>query len=211
MQVKRSNSRGSLLIEVLISIGLFLAISTIIAQAIFASFYGSRESTGRAAMNNIIGNQITYIRSLSDDSWSNIGSLERDVPYYVEKNESGLIISTGTYSGFIEGQKYTLNFSVKDALRDLDSSTTRLQLLSSSSTKKDTATLLITSTGKIERQDPVIVETYITRWRNIICAQESWTSTTSDGAVLCEASSVPVPVKRGVALGDQIKLCSGCI
>lgn len=203
-------NKGSLIIEVLIAISLFMAISTVIAQAVFASFYGSRESKNKITINNLLTEQVVKVRALSDENWNNIGGLSRGTNYYVDDQSGIFSISTGTKSGLINELSYTISFQVGNGQRYVSSSSTEMSLSASTSTREDLSTLFITSTGIYGSSSPIVMKSAITRWRNIICAQNDWSSASSTGAVPCETSSVSSSQKINIEAGSELKLCNGC-
>lgn len=214
MRNKSLKNKGSLLIEVLISIALFLAISTIIAQAVYTSFYSERDSENKITLNDLLSQQIERVRAISDEHWNNIDGLSRGVDYYIGNKDTGYYVATGTYSGVVNSLKYIISFRLEDVYRDLSRNSTSSILVSTSTditkTALDHSTIKIIAIGNIENREPTKMETYITRWRNIICSQKIWSATGTTGTLPCENTEIKVTEKNNIELGDQIKLCNGC-
>lgn len=211
MSIKRIKyNRGSLLIEVLVSIALFMAISTIITQAMFASFYSGKESKNKITINNLLTEQLVKIRAISSENWNNIGGLTRNTNYYIDSQVGAFSVFPGTASGTINDLAYNIFFQVSDGARIVTGATSSMSYESSSSTKADPATLIITSTGIYGSSSPIIIKSTITRWRNIICSQSDWGATSSSATIPCETTLVGGSQKVNIAAGSELKLCNGC-
>lgn len=211
MKVKKKQlNKGSLLIEVLVSIALFMAISTIIAQAIFASFYGNKESKNKIILNSLLTEQLVKIRALSDEHWDNIGSLIRNTKYYIYETDVGFAVATGTFSSTKDDLPYSIYFEIEDSKRGQNASSSLMLSTTTNPTIPDPSSLIITSAGVIGNSPAVYIRSVITRWRNIICSQKDWSATNSSGVLPCETENIGYLQKNNVELGDTLKLCNGC-
>lgn len=200
---------GVLLVEVLIALALFLAISTIIAQALSVGFVSEKASRSRAIATAALEESLTRVRASSEEHWDNIASLPRNTPYHMSTIAGHFIAASGTGPVLIDGTTYTLSFMVRDVARVMGGTTTPLALVATSSTQLDPGSLLIDGVVNWGSGDSLTLQSVMTRWRNIVCGQTSW-DTSGSSTQSCESASVSLGSKNNIQVGDQLLLCSGC-
>lgn len=201
--------RGVLLVEVLIALALFLAISTIIAQALSAGFVSEKASRTRSLATATLEELLTQVRASSESHWDNIAGLARGVPYTVSSGGGAVIIATGSTAIIIDGTAYSRSFVVRDGYRDIGATTTALMLTATSSAQKDSGSLLIDGTVTWGSGERLELHSVLTRWRNIVCGQTSW-SVAGSSTENCETPNIPLSGLRNIQTGDKLMLCSGC-
>jgi type II secretory pathway pseudopilin PulG len=200
-----------LLLEVLIAIALFLAVSTIIAQALFAGFSGGRNAQVKTAMSGVAAGQIAMARALADEHWDNIGGLSRNTPYHITSSSSGFAIAPGIKEGVADGFPYAVSFQIADGVREVSSSTAALSLDQKLAPRSDSGTLLVTCVASSSGVEPITMTAALTRWRNVVCGQGGWIASSSNQAVPCETGNINLGAKSNIETGDQLKLCNGCL
>lgn len=201
--------KGVLLVEVLIALALFLAISTIIAQALSAGFVSEKASRSRSLAAATLEELLTQVRAASESHWDNIAGLQRGVPYSVNFQGGNLNIATGSAPIILDGTTYTRSFVVSDGYRTLSATTSALSVAAASSAQKDSGSLVIDGTVTWGNGETLGLHSVITRWRNIICGQTAW-GTTGSSSAMCETLSIPLTGRNNIQTGDKLLLCSGC-
>ncbi len=205
----RQTQRGVLLIEVLLSLALFLAISTIIAQALSAGFVSEKTSRMRTVASSAIEEMLTRVRAASEESWGSIAQLQRNTPYAMTLTANHYVPSIGTSTVVIDGTSYALSFTVQDASRTIAATTTPLALTATSSSVIDSGSLLITANAMWGTGESLVVSTVLTRWRNIVCGQTGW-SLVGSSTVGCETPNILLGTHKNIQVGDKLQLCTGC-
>ncbi|HXK37674.1 MAG TPA: hypothetical protein VJ579_01245 [Candidatus Paceibacterota bacterium] len=205
----RQQQGGVLLIEVLIALALFLAISTIIAQALSVGFVSEKASRTRAGGTAMLEELLTLVRASSEEHWDNIGSLSRGVPYAISQVGGQLQVATGSATVTLDGVAYERSFTVRDATRAIGGTLTPLTLTATTSSRNDAGALVIDGTVTWGKGESLRLQTIITRWRNIVCGQTAWGVTGSSSAY-CETATVPISGRSNIQVGDTLQLCTGC-
>jgi Tfp pilus assembly protein PilV len=210
MQASRKQQQGGvLLVEVLVALALFLAISTIIAQALSVSFVSEKASRGRAVGAAVLEELLTQVRASSEEHWDNIAALSRGTPYTITSTAGLLLIATGTAAVTVDGTVYTRSFIVRDAGRQMGGTLTPLTFTATSSLRSDSGSLIIDGMVTWGKGDTLALQSVLTRWRNIVCGQTSWDMTGST-SLNCESATVPLGGRSNIQVGDKLQLCTGC-
>lgn len=205
----KARQGGVLLIEVLIALALFLAISTIIAQALSVGFAGEKTSRSRTLAMTSLNELLTQVRASSEEHWDNIAALVKGAPYSINVIGGHLVVATGSSPVVIDGVTYQRSFSVQAASRTAEGASSQLAIATSAPGRTDQGSLVVDGQISWGTQDMLTLRTIITRWRNIVCGQTSWSATSTNPAA-CTTANIALPGKANIQAGDTLTLCSGC-
>lgn len=182
---------GSLLLELLIVIGVMAIVIPLVAQIVVSSLNMNKWTVDNKVALDLVSEELKAIDGVSFEKWQNIYSKQKisTAHYYTVKNAGAWSLSLGDESLLINNVNYTRYFTISDVCRD---DTTKLIITATGtppctagnsddpSTQKVTVTVSWTG-GTISK------DYYLTRWRNKICHQTTWSGTGS-GPVSCPSS-----------------------
>lgn len=200
---------GVLLVEVLIALSLFLAVATIVAQALSVAFVSEKASRSRALATSVLEELLTEVRASSEEHWDNIAALSRGSPYSMNMSGGHFVAVAGTSSVIIDGIPYARSFALFDAQRAINTLATPLAVVATSSMRIDNGSLNVIGTVTWGAGDTLTLSTILTRWRNVVCGQTSW-STTGSSTVNCDTTNVSMGGRTNIQTGNKLMLCSGC-
>ena len=210
LYARQQRQGGVLLLEVLIALALFLAIATIIAQALSVGFASERAARTRSIATAALEELLAQVRASSEEHWDNIAGLPRGVTYSISATSGVLNIMPGALPVDIDGVTYARSFTVEDAQRSFSSTTASLAFTSTSSvTHIDKGTVIINGLISWGNGESLSMQSVITRWRNIVCGQTSW-NTTGSSTVDCTSPTVSLGGVKNIQVGNTLQLCSGC-
>jgi len=212
--------RGQLLLELIVSIGVIVAVLAVVGQVIVASLQANKGSSERNDAAGFSQEVFEAVRGASTENWINLYNLTHSTgTTYYPQLVSGkwTINTTGTQSIAAAGATYTRSFYAQHACRDTTSSTKPITGITDQngssttactasggtpdpSTEKVTVTVLSPTGNTLANFD------YITRWRNQVCAQTGWTSTSS-GVGSCPSSAYGSSSQ--ITTGGSLQLCLG--
>ena len=205
----KNKKRGVLLLEVLVALALFFAIAAIIAQALAAGFASEKISRTRAIGIAALEEMFAQVRAAQEAHWDTIGGLKRGVPYSISQHNGAFIIATGSASIVVDGIPYALSFVLSDSNRALNATNTPLALVATSSSLVDKSSLIVDGAVSWASGGALSLRTVLTRWRNVVCGQTSW-SGAATSAALCEATNVGLQNAKNIQAGNSLMLCNGC-
>ncbi len=178
---------GALLLELLVVIGVFAIIAPLVAQIIVSSINANKIAMENMAAVNLIDEAIEATESIGFSKWQNIYNLTKSPAshYYPSKLGGAWIVNSGEETILVNDRVYTRYFSVSNVCRD---NTTR-NIITTAGVPPCTAgnsddpstqelTITVAWNGRTISKD-----TYLTRWRNKVCGQTTWTGTGAGPAV----------------------------
>lgn len=182
---------GSLLLELLIVIAVVAIIVPLVAQIVVSSLNMNRWSTENKVATELVDESIKAIDSVSFEKWQNIYSKIKGSAnhYYSVKSGGAWSVSLGDESLTVNNLNYTRYFTITNVCRD---DITKMVVMNTStppctagnsddpSTQKITVTVSW-SNGTLSK------DYYLTRWRNKVCVQTSWSGVGS-GPVTCPST-----------------------
>lgn len=200
---------GSLLLELLIVIGVVAIIVPLVAQIIVSSLNMNKWTVENNVASNLADEELKTIDNVSFEKWQNIyGKIKLSTAhYYTVKSGGAWSLSLGDESVNVNNINYTRYFTISNVCRDDASktiiiSTSTSPCISGSSDDPSTQKVTVTVTwpnGTLSK------DYYLTRWRNKICNQTSWSGTGS-GPVTCSSSVYESATNIDVSSSTSIKL-----
>jgi len=175
---KNTNLSGALLLELLVVIGVFAILVPLVAQIITTSLSVNKVSIENTAALGLIDEVIAATESMAFTHWQDISNLATTSKRYPIKT-NGIWSSTSTETGEIlnvNGINYTRYFTVSDVCRDVSNNIINDSnfppCIGGSSNDPSVQRIII---NVIWNGRLISKNTYVTRWRNQICHQTSWT------------------------------------
>lgn len=200
---------GSLLLEILIVIGVVGIIIPIIAQVVVSSLNVNKWSVENKVATDLLDETTKAMDGISFEKWQNIyGKVKGSANhYYTAKSAGAWVINSGDEALTVNSTDYTRYFTVSNICRD---NTTRSIVMDvnippcTAGNSDDPSTQRITVTVSW-KSGTVSKDYFLTRWRNQICHQTSWSgvgsgpatcpSTIYESATSIDTSSVPGSLK----------------
>ena len=200
---------GSLLLELLIVIGVLAIIIPLVAQIVVSSLNMNKWSTNNKVALNLVDEELKAIDGVSFEKWQNIYSQIKisSSHYYTLKSSGAWALSLGDESLTVNNLNYTRYFTISNVCRD---NTTNIIVTASGTPPCTTGNSDDPSTQKITvtvnwTNGTLSKDYYLTRWRNKICAQTTWSgvssspvscpSTVYESATSIDLNSVPGSLK----------------
>ncbi|MEK7538814.1 MAG: hypothetical protein AAB552_03150 [Patescibacteria group bacterium] len=184
-------SRGSLLLELLLSISVLAIILSLSAQTMLVSLQSEKVSGERDVAVALANETLEAVRAVADEKWVNIYSLtgKGSTHYKTVQSGNAWTLATGDETIALNNASYTRYVVIENVNRCLDveagggrnlASTTvgctpSTNYLDDPSTQK--ATVTVSWTGG----NPIVISEYFFRWRNKVCNQTGWTGNGGSG------------------------------
>jgi type II secretory pathway pseudopilin PulG len=204
-----NRQNGQLLVEILIALALFAAISLIIGQSLASGLLAEREGHEKDLARSIASADIERVRAKADNEWSML------VPF-VDTGSTTIASDGAIYSGasttIADGITFTKTFTITSLARDISATSGDMLLVgvaTSSNIVNDRGSLLVRSYVSWGQKPGVVIDTIISRWRNIVCGQNDW-SATSTSLRDCEVERAGIASTSHMEVGKELKLCLGC-
>lgn len=210
MKSRAPKQKGSLLVEILIALALFAGVALIIGQSLSAGFVAESDTHTREAARRIAEGEVSRLRSASDTSWNSLSGLTEGVNYSI--NSSG-VIASGTAVSVVDGLTFNYGFTVRRAPRDIGGQygDTLLPTSNASGTVAlDRGSLLARVTVTAGILSPIVIDTLLSRWRNVVCGQSDWSATTTLSVRDCASEVAGASAKTNIQTGPTLQLCNGC-
>jgi len=200
---------GSLLLELLIVIGVIAIVIPLVAQIVISSLNMNKWTVTNKTALDLVDEEFKAIDGVSFTKWQNIYSQIKlnSSHYYMVKSGGAWSISLGDESLTVNGLGYTRYFTISNVCRDDTSNT----IITASGTppcttgnSDDPSTQKITVTVSWQN-GTISKDYYLTRWRNQICNQTSWSGVGS-GPVSCSSSVYESATNIDVSSTTSLKL-----
>ena len=172
-KIKKINTKkkGSLLLELLISMSLLGIIIFAGADAVYLSMKSSQASRERDVGTTLANESLEAVRAVSEEKWQNIYGLEKETHYYATLSEGKWILLRGEETVNFNRKNYTRYVMISDVSRDAD---TRKIEDTYNSTNDDPSTQKVSVTVISPEGYNTAIFGYFFRWKNMICNQTSW-------------------------------------
>jgi type II secretory pathway pseudopilin PulG len=185
------HKRGSLLLEILIVIGVVAIIIPVVAQVVVTSLNSNKWTTENKVAAGLADETIKAVENVSFEKWQNIYSKIKGATnhYYPTKDGGAWTVALGDESLMVNGLSYVRYFTIFDVCRDditKEIITNQGIPPCTAGNSDDPSTQKITVTVNWTN-GTLIKDYYLTRWRNKVCHQTSWSGTGS-GAVNCPST-----------------------
>lgn len=175
-----SNSKGSLLFELLIVISLIAIILSVSANAMFLSMRSNKISGDRDVATALASESLEAMRSVVEEDWQNIYSKTKSSQHYYLTSTAPAgkwtllpVSIPADEQVVLNGVTYTRYVIIDNVSRD--SSTRNIQS-SYSVSDDDPSTQKVTVNVSWTGGNPVSVSEYFFRWKNKICGQSGWST-----------------------------------
>lgn len=207
---------GTILIEALIVIAIVSIVTALSAQTIYVSVVGTEFSSNKNSATALIVEMFETVENIASERWQNIFNLNKDGSLYHPSSAGGTwAVSAGSEEIAVGGESYSRSFIVQNVCRDTGTKaiTGTTDTNGSAATCAvsggvfDPSTEKITATVTVPKSDAQTESAYITRWRNKVCEQTSWTSGGSSAVKTCPDATYDT--STNITGGDSLELCSG--
>lgn len=199
---KEMYQKGSLLLELLLSISVLAIILSLSAQTMLVSLQSEKVSGERDVAVALANETLEAVRAVADEKWVNIYSLTKGSAYYPLASANKWTLTAGTENVALNNATYTRSVVIENVNRCLDveagggrnlASTTvgctpSTNYLDDPSTQK--ATVTVSWTGG----NPIVISEYFFRWRNKVCNQTEWIGNggSGDSVVSCTGTTYDI-------------------
>ncbi len=174
-------TKGALLLELLVVISLLAIILSASANGVFLSLRSNKISGERDVAYALASESLEAARATGEKDWLNIYSLTKSTQHYKTIQSSGSwILATGDETVSLNNISYTRYITIDNVSRD---GTTRLIQTSYSSADDDPSTQKVTATVSWLGGTPVVISSYVFRFKNDTCVQSTWTTLDSGNTV----------------------------
>ena len=174
-KIKKINTKkkGSLLLELLISMSLLGIIIFAGADAVYLSMKSSQASRERDVGTTLANESLEAVRAVSEEKWQNIYSLNKinEQHYHVTQSEGKWIIVSDNEIVNFNGKNYTRYVTISNVSRSPDSRNIEDIYISSND---DPSTQKVSVTVISPEGYNTTISGYFFRWKNMICNQTSW-------------------------------------
>lgn len=187
--IRYSQKRGALLLELLIAISILAVVLSVGSQAVFVSLQSGKTSAESDVAMGLANEALEAVRGTAEEKWQNIYDLTKGSQYHPvassTANKWTLVASSEAIA--LNTANYTRYITIQNICRD----TTPDERNVTGITDTDgTATICTASTGAFDPStqkvtvtvswqgsgSPVTISDYFIRWRNKVCNQTGWTT-----------------------------------
>lgn len=215
---KTSFQNGQLLVEALIAIALAAIVVSLGVEMIYSTLMSDQLAGRMNVAAGLIEETLETVESIATEKWQDIYNLTKgSAEYYPQQSSGKWIAASGAESVSIDGVNYSRSFTVQNVCRETDSSKDVTGITDSNGSTTtcvqsggsfDPSTQKINAAVSWPGGNPVTASKYLSRWRNKVCLQTSWSSSGSG------PSNCPVDVyesKSGInTAGGKLELCESC-
>lgn len=201
----RTEEKGALLIEILVAVTVFAAIAAIGAQAMIVSLKSNQLAAEKGAGAQLLAEMVRGVRSASDESWQNMYGLTKDSAHYYPVVQGGKWVILSGDEVITSGTSiFSRYFTVSNVSRD---PTTHAIETTYNAGRDDPATQRVTAIVTASTTGSLSASVYLSRWRNQVCDQTSWSSSGSSGVKACPDTTYVNTTN--ITAGNDLQLCSG--
>jgi type II secretory pathway pseudopilin PulG len=199
--MKIDNS-GQILLEVLIAIAVAGAVAVLGSQLIFISLVGNKIAGNNNVASGLVEGGLEAAKAASTENWQNIYSLTHGTTtkYYLQQSSGKWVITAGTESVPLNNASYGRYFILQNVCRNIttraitgvsDSGGSTATCNNLTSSAIDPSTQKITFYVAWPNASTISDSDYLTRWRNVICADTNWSggrNSPTDNVFICSGS-----------------------
>ncbi len=184
-----TDTRGQLMLEILLVIGVVAIAAALVSQLALSSLRGNQASIESTASTGLIKETMEAVAAASFSKWQNIYSLTKDsAHYYATTSASGWQILAGEETLRLNDKNLVRYFTVSDVCRDSAKQIVATATAPCGGLTNDPSTQKITATVGGSGQATTSESQYLTRWRNKIYLQSGWTASSSE-TLTCPVAS----------------------
>ncbi len=213
------NNSGQLLIEILITVSIAVVVLALGGGLIYVSLTSNRSSTNTDSVLGLAQEEIAGVIAAATQQWQNVSNLTPGTQdYYVATSTNAWTIATGTDSKVLNGVDFVRYFVIQNVCRATttnvitgvsDNGGVSTTTCTTSGGNIDPSTALVTVTVSSTNMMPLTLPDFITRWRNQVCVQQSWSSQSSATSSCSSPSTYQSSTGISTSTG-ALQLCSGC-
>lgn len=221
--IRYSQKRGVLLLELLIAISILAVVLSVGSQAVFVSLQSGKTSAESDVAMGLANEALEAVRGTAEEKWQNIYTLTRWTQHYYPAQSAGKwILTAGDEAIALNTASYTRYVTIQNVCRDTTPSSRAITGLTDGPTDTDgTLTTCTTSGGLFDPStqkvtvtvswqgsgSPVTISDYFIRWRNKVCNQTGWTTGDSGTTVkTCPDTSYDTKDAAIDTTGGSLKL-----
>ena len=172
-------ARGALLIEILITISILAIILSLGAQSSFVSLRASKSAGEKDMALNLAIETLEAVRGASDEKWQNLYDLTKgSANHHYPSQSSGkwVISNNGDETVAVNSIPYARYFVVDNVSRDQTPTSRAIEnTYNSANDDPSTQKVTVTVTTNWATSTAVTFSQYLSRWRNKVTVQTSWT------------------------------------
>ncbi len=183
MPIDLRDQRGQLLLEMLLLIGVIVMVGGLVSQITYASLTANKSSSLKSAAEGLADEEFAGVTAATYAKWHNLYNLTKSSSshYYVSQVAGAWQINSGDETLSLNGTTFTRYFYISNVCRD---DATKAIVATSgvppctAGNSDDPSTQKVTvhvgwDGGTISKSE------HLTRWRNLLCQQSSWSATSS--------------------------------
>lgn len=207
-----------MLLEVLITVSVAAVVLVLGGRLIYASLESNQSSTNENSALGLAQEEMAGVIGAATQQWQNIYNLTGGTStyYYATTTSGSWTIAAGTELKALNNANLVRYFTVQGVCRATstnnitgvsDSGGASTTTCATSGGNIDPSTELVTVTVSSTSTSPVSLPEFVTRWRNEVCVQGSWSTINSS------TSSCSTPTtyqgESNVSADSGLKLCIG--
>lgn len=175
-KIKKINrkQKGSLLLELLISMSILIVVILVGTNAVFLSMKSSEASRERDVVTTLANESLEVVQAVAEEDWQNIYSLVKNSQrYYPTLSGNRWILTTAVENETLvfNGKNYTRYVIISNTSRDNE--TRNIQDVYNSSFD-DPSTQKVSVTVTSPEGYTITAYRYFFQWKNKICNQIGW-------------------------------------
>ncbi|NTW22632.1 hypothetical protein HGA34_03805 [Candidatus Falkowbacteria bacterium] len=186
------NQGGQLLLEMLLLIGVIVMVGGLVSQITYASLRANKSASFSSITEGLIDEEFAGVTAATYAKWHDLYNLTKSTSshYHISQSAGAWQIGSGDEVLTIDGVEFTRHFDVSNVCRD---DATKAIVATdgvppcTAGNSDDPSTQKVTAYvswngGSASKSE------YLTRWRNLLCQQSSW-SATSSATSTCSGTS----------------------
>lgn len=215
MNFLKNSQKGQLLLEVLVAIAVVAVIVGVGSQVVFVSMKSNKAAGEKNSSQGLSVETFEAVQSAASEKWQNLYNLNKDgTNYYPTSTDGKWAIATGAESIVISGMTYSRSFTVQNVCRDdstrsitgiTDSNGSSTTACTVSGGSPDNSTQKINVSISWPDAEPFSYSQYMSRWRNKVCVQTTWSSQGS-GAAACPATTYTSSTNITTSTGGSLEI-----
>lgn len=177
------DQQGQLLLEMLLLIGVIVMVGGLVSQITYASLTANKSSSLTSVAEGLADEEFAGVTAATYAKWHDLYKLTKSSSshYNVSQVAGAWQISSGDETLSLNGTMFTRYFYISNVCRDdatkaivATSGVPPCTAGNSDDPSTQKVTVYVTWNG-----GSVLKSEYLTRWRNLLCQQSSWSATSS--------------------------------
>ena len=200
----KRKENGQLLLEVLLTVAAVSVLSILGAELIFSGNRSNQIAGDKDIALGLADQTLNAVQASAVGDWTSIYNLGKGSGnlYHPAQSSGKWSIVSGNDTTLINGISYTSSFYIQNVNRDINGNIVLTGGVEDPSTQKIVVTI------SWPNGDPVIENSYITRWRNIVCNQSDWSGGVGTTGT-CPNPGNKYESATGLIIGNTIELAPG--